>query len=291
MEDFAQELNDFILEFEEHGLRRARRILESVTARTARGSKDESGGEMKRVHMCAVEDGVVSRLGAERERGEYKGIGMELVRDGRVAIVLLAGGQGTRLGSDAPKGCYDIGLPSRKSLFQLQCERVLRLQKIAGSDDGSSSMPLPLYVMTSPFTHRDTMRFFAKHDNFGLDKSQISFFQQQTLPCLTDDGEPIIFLGGKGEKIMARAPDGNGGVYEALVMSGCIDDMERRGVACVDCFCVDNALILPAEPTWIGYVRDDVHHPSSFILDAFVCERDAHQRSCRVSSVSTTTTK
>ena len=164
-------------EEERRALSRARRILESVTARSS-GGNAAIDGVSESVRIQPVEDAVVARLDAKRERDAYKSVGMKLVRDGRVAIVLLAGGQGTRLGSDSPKGCYDIGLPSRKSLFQLQCERVLRLQKIAGGDDRSISSPLPLYVMTSPFTHGETLRFFAQHDNFGLDAAQISFFQQ-----------------------------------------------------------------------------------------------------------------
>jgi UDP-N-acetylglucosamine/UDP-N-acetylgalactosamine diphosphorylase len=111
-----------------------------------------------------------NRTPAERER--WRRLGLEAIKAGEVAVLLLAGGQGTRLGSDAPKGCFDIGLPSRKSLFQLQAERIRRLQQLA-TRGGEREPIIPWYIMTSPFTHQPSQSFFQEHNFFGLQANQV----------------------------------------------------------------------------------------------------------------------
>jgi UDP-N-acetylglucosamine/UDP-N-acetylgalactosamine diphosphorylase len=123
--------------------------------------------------------------------------GLKQVAENNVAVVLMAGGQGTRLGSSAPKGCFDIGLLSQKSLFQLQAERILKLQEVAQKTHGVQSAIIPWYVMTSGPTRKPTEEFFEKSKYFGLDKSNVFIFEQGVLPCISNEGK--ILLEGKGK--------------------------------------------------------------------------------------------
>eukprot|EP00195_Chlamydomonas_chlamydogama_P005792 CAMPEP_0202904818 /NCGR_PEP_ID=MMETSP1392-20130828/31237_1 /ASSEMBLY_ACC=CAM_ASM_000868 /TAXON_ID=225041 /ORGANISM="Chlamydomonas chlamydogama, Strain SAG 11-48b" /LENGTH=471 /DNA_ID=CAMNT_0049592643 /DNA_START=73 /DNA_END=1488 /DNA_ORIENTATION=- len=188
---------------------------------------------------------------SEEQRKQWKAHGLRLMAQGKAAVLLLAGGQGTRLGSSLPKGCYNVGLPSGKSLFQLQAERLLKMQQLAAAaaPSGSPTRPLHWYIMTSPFTHVDTLSHFEEHNFFGLQRSQVTFFQQGFLPCLTEEGKIIM----ESPQSIAKAPDGNGGVYMALHKSGCLNHMVENGVECLDVYCVDNILARLADPLFLGY--------------------------------------
>lgn len=119
-------------------------------------------------------------VGVEAKDRERNAVGLQAISRGEVGVLLMAGGQGTRLGSSAPKGCYDIGLPSHKSLFQYQAERIARLQTLAESQYHKSpgTVIIPWYVMTSGPTRRETENFFVKHSYFGLDAKNVIFFEQ-----------------------------------------------------------------------------------------------------------------
>lgn len=116
---------------------------------------------------------VESTLRTGARTSQWSAQGFESIKQGHVGVLLMAGGQGTRLGSSAPKGCYDIGLPSHKSLFQIQAERIRRLKQVAKSDK-----PIPWYIMTSGPTRQATQDMFEKHDYFGIPRQDVIFFEQ-----------------------------------------------------------------------------------------------------------------
>jgi len=177
----------------------------------------------------------------EEERKHLAEIGWDRLRQGKVAALVVAGGQGSRLGHEGPKGTYNIGLPSGKSLFQLQAERLLNLSRRAGRS-------IPWYIMTSPENHQDTMRYFQGSEYFGYNPEDIIFFCQNVLPALDSEGRVLL----SDKDVIGFTPSGNGYVFASMKRSGVLDDLKRRGVEWLFYYNVDNALIRVVDPLFVG---------------------------------------
>jgi UDP-N-acetylglucosamine/UDP-N-acetylgalactosamine diphosphorylase len=172
-----------------------------------------------------------------RPRGEAA------LRRGEVAALVVAGGQGSRLGFEHPKGMFPIGPVTSKSLFQVHAEKVLALSRRYGK-------PVPLLVMTSPATHAETEVFFAEHRRFGLPADQVFFFCQGTMPALDlETGKLLLDKPGR----LFTSPNGHGGTLTALAESGLLDQLRRRGIKQVFYFQVDNPLVKVADPVFLGH--------------------------------------
>ena len=170
----------------------------------------------------------------------YEMIGIEAIKDGKLATVTMAGGQGTRLGHNGPKGTYDIGLDSHKSLFELLCDGLKEASKKYGVD-------IPWFIMTSEENNDETIEFFKKNRFFGYEKN-VHFFVQGQLPMVDTEGK--ILIGEDG--LIKEAADGHGGVYESLVKSGMTEKMKELGIDWVFIGGVDNCLVRMVDPVLMG---------------------------------------
>lgn len=176
---------------------------------------------------------------------EYKEIeltGEKAIREGQLAVVTMAGGQGTRLGHEGPKGTYDIGLESHKSLFELLSDTIKDSEK-------KYNVKIPWFIMTSEENNDETIEFFDKHKYFGFEKNKtIYFFTQGQLPMVDTEGK--ILIGEDG--LIKEAADGHGGIFESLVKNKMTDEMNRMGIKWVFIGGVDNCLAKMVDPVFLG---------------------------------------
>ena len=190
------------------------------------------------------------------DNAAMRGAGEEALRRGEVAVLLVAGGQGSRLGFEHPKGMYPVGPVSRKCLFQLHTEKVQALGRRYGKQP-------PFLVMTSPATDAETKAFFAEQRYFGLSKDDISFFCQGTMPAL-DLATGRLLLEAPGRLFLS--PDGHGGTIAALARSGLLERLRNRGIRHLFYFQVDNPLVKVADPMFLGRHLNQRSEASSKIV-------------------------
>jgi UDP-N-acetylglucosamine/UDP-N-acetylgalactosamine diphosphorylase len=190
--------------------------------------------------------------------------GHEALARGELAVLLVAGGQGTRLGFDKPKGVFPIGPVSNKTLFQVHADKVFALARRYGK-------PVPFLVMTSPATHADTEAYFAEQRSFGLGRENVYFFQQGTMPAV-DISSGRLLLEAPG--VLFSSPNGHGGTVTALSESGVLDAIARRGVRHVFYFQVDNPLVRIGDPAFLGkHIAARSEASSKAILKAYAKEK------------------
>ncbi|MDR2546083.1 MAG: UTP--glucose-1-phosphate uridylyltransferase [Lachnospiraceae bacterium] len=191
--------------------------------------------------------GVISPLKAMESREvyaqleEFAAIGIDAIRKGRVALVMLAGGMGTRLGSAHPKGMYDIGINRSVYIFARLVENILEVVELTGV------FP-PLYIMTSEKNHTATTTFWEEQDYFGYDKEQVTFFTQDMAPA--SDYEGKVYLESKG--VISTSPNGNAGWYSSMIKWGLTAAAKAKGIEWFNIFAVDNVLQRIGDPAFIG---------------------------------------
>ena len=177
----------------------------------------------------------------ETRKDEFTALGITAIKAGKVGAVILAGGMGTRLGSDKPKGLYDIGLTRPVYIYQRLIENLFDVVK-------QTDTIVPLYIMTSDKNHDDTTTFLQEHDYFGYGKENVTFFKQEMAPASDYDGK--VFL--EEKDLIATSPNGNGGWYASMVRTGVAQAAKARGVEWLNIFNVDNPLQRIADPCFVG---------------------------------------
>ncbi len=207
----------------------------------------------------------------ETHRSEYLKIGTEAIRQGKIIAVLLAGGQGTRLGTSSPKGTYNIGITRPLYIFE---QLIDNLKKVCTQCDAY----VPLLIMTSEKNDEETRTFFAKHSYFGYPASHVRFFVQEMAPCVDFSGK--LLLEGRGK--VATSPNGNGGWYRSLERAGLLKDRLLSNAEWFNVVAVDNVLQRIADPVFVGativsgkkcgakFVRKN--HPEEKV--GLLCQRD-----------------
>lgn len=177
----------------------------------------------------------------ERNKEKFKSAGVEAIRSGKVAAVLLAGGQGTRLGSSLPKGMFNIGINRKLSIFEQQMNNIKEVVAEAGAD-------FHIFVMTSDINYSDTRTFFEQNNYFGYDGEKIHFYKQKLAPTSSFDGK--IYLEEKYK--VSLSPNGNGGWYSSLIDAGYGDFLKENGIEWLNIYAVDNVLQRICDPVFIG---------------------------------------
>lgn len=213
--------------------------IPTVIKRYRKAGTAEALGELEPPVVCCV-SGTAGDHAIDGDAA--RAAGLEMIRAGRVAALTVAGGQGTRLGFDGPKGTLPIGPASGRTLFEVFADQI----RAAGD---WAERPIPWLIMTSPQNHGQTLAYFEERGWLGLERAQLRFFQQGVMPSFCPETGRLL-LAGKGH--VATNPDGHGGVVRALSRSGELDRLEREGVQHLSYFQVDNPLVPPLDPVFLG---------------------------------------
>ena len=179
----------------------------------------------------------------QKKRHRYESVGIRALKERRVGAVLLAGGQGTRLGLDKPKGMLNVGVEKELYLFEQLIHNMLQVVDKAGKW-------IPLFVMTSEKNHKDTVDFFEKKEYFGYERKYVYFFMQKMAPSVSYDGKILM----EEKYKISSSPNGNGGWFISLANAGLLDKISEMGIEWLNVFSVDNVLQKIADPVFVGAV-------------------------------------
>lgn len=202
------------------------------------GVKEVPKGRLAPLGAVTLEE-----IAAKKEIYEAKGI--EAIQAGKVGAVLLAGGQGTRLGLDKPKGMLNVGIHKELYLFEQLIDNLMQVVRKTGAW-------IPLFIMTSEKNNEDTTAFFKANKYFGYNKDYVYFFVQEMAPSVSYGGK--IYLEGKGK--VSSSPNGNGGWFSSMARAGLLETIEELGVEWLNVFAVDNVLQKIADPVFVGATLD-----------------------------------
>ena len=199
------------------------------------------------IHNKEQKRGSFSPLGAmelseiEANKDKYTAVGIDAIKHCKIGAILLAGGQGTRLGFDKAKGMYNIGETKELYIFE---QLIANLKKVTSAADAW----VPLYIMTSEKNDEQTREFFREHDFFGYNPDYVKFFVQEMVPAVDFDGNVLV----EAEDSLAMSPNGNGGWFKSLIKAGYDADIKEKGVEWLNVFAVDNVLQQIADPVFVG---------------------------------------
>lgn len=230
-------------------------------------TEHNNGGKIEPLEAMKLSD-------IEKSKSRFEKIGLDAVRKCKIGAVLLAGGQGTRLGFDKPKGMFNIGVNIELSIFERLIQNLMEVVDKSGSY-------VPLFIMTSEKNNEDTIKFFEKNDYFGYDKSFITFFMQDMAPSVDYNGK--IYMEDKYR--ISLSPNGNGGWFSSLMNNEeAVKKMERFGIEWLNVFSVDNVLQKVADPVFAGAVIDSgcvsgakvVKKASPDEKVGVMCKKDGH---------------
>ena len=219
----------------------------------------------------------------EKEYIEYEKLGREIIKNVKLAVVTMAGGQGTRLGHTGPKGTFDLGLGNHKSIFEILCDTLK-------AENERYGVSVPWYIMTSDENNAETVEFFEKNNYFGYNKGDIFFFTQSKLPMVDTEGKCLIDEKGN----IKEAADGHGGIFKSILNGGALYDMQSRGIEWVFIGGVDNVLVKPVDPVLIGLsIKDNVEAAGKSIIKAnphekvgIFCKKDGRPSVIEYSEIS-----
>ena len=200
-------------------------------------------------------DAEVSIKDIEENEEKFRKVGVEAIKEGKVAALLLAGGMGTRLGSDKPKGMYNIGETKDVFIFEMLIRNLMDVVDEVG-------VWVPLYIMTSEKNDKDTREFFEEKNYFGYNKDYVKFFKQEMAPACSFDGK--IFLERKDR--ISTSPNGNGGWFISFAKAGLLDEAKAKGIEYINIFAVDNVCQRMVDPLFVGAMLDGGYVSASKVV-------------------------